>query len=58
MEKIYVVPATGLTVINPANGQPLPPEGAEVVRDTYWIRRIDDGDVSVGAAPKKSRTKE
>lgn len=55
MEKIFVVPANGLTVINPANGQALPAEGDTVVRDTYWIRRLNDGDVTEGA-PKKTRT--
>ncbi|RIJ06057.1 DUF2635 domain-containing protein [Achromobacter sp. K91] len=45
--EIHVVPAPGRTVPDPARGDYLPIEGRKVVRDLYWIRRIDDKDVTV-----------
>jgi hypothetical protein len=53
VEKIYVIPAAGRNVIDPANGQALPPEGKEVEATTYWLRRKNEGDVTEGSAPKK-----
>lgn len=46
--EIHVVPAPGRTVPDPARGDMLPSEGRKVVRDLYWIRRIEDKDVTVG----------
>lgn len=48
---IFVKPAEGLRVVNPATGQPLPAEGEVVENGTYWIRRLDDGDVTEEAPP-------
>lgn len=45
--EIHVVPAPGRTVPDPARGDVLPIEGRMVVRDPYWIRRIEDKDVTV-----------
>ncbi|WP_041388939.1 DUF2635 domain-containing protein [Polaromonas sp. JS666] len=56
-EKIYLIPAPGLRVVNPATGQPLPPEGDTVEQGTYWIRRLNDGDVSEGVAPAQAAAK-
>jgi hypothetical protein len=56
-EKVYVVPAAGLRVVDPASGQPLPATGAEVERNTYWIRRLNDGDVTEGTPPASAATK-
>lgn len=53
-ELVHVRPAPGLRVIDPATRQPLPPEGASVVRSGYWTRRINQGDVLV--APQESST--
>lgn len=33
-----------LIVRDPASGQPLPAEGKVVPRDSYWLRRVKDGD--------------
>lgn len=49
-DTVYLIPSPGLRVVNPATGQPLPAEGAEVERDTYWIRRLNDGDVAQSLA--------
>jgi len=53
MRKIYVVPAAGLLVRDPASMLPLPPEGAEVTETSHWLRRIQAGDVTLGKAAKK-----
>lgn len=48
---VTVKPAPGMTVRNPQRGfQPLPPEGATVELDQYFIHRLRDGDV-VRVAP-------
>lgn len=41
-----VVPRTGMVVIDPATSQPLPVSGASVEMDSYWVRRLNDGDVT------------
>lgn len=56
-EKLYLIPAAGLRVVNPATGQPLPPEGDTVEQGTYWIRRLNDGDVTEGVAPAQAASK-
>jgi Protein of unknown function (DUF2635) len=44
-----VVPAEGLIVRDPESHAALPPEGREVPdNDLYWLRRIRDGDVTMG----------
>jgi hypothetical protein len=47
---MYVVPAAGLTIPDPAmQGTPdyyLPPEGREVQPSGYWTRRLIGGDVT------------
>lgn len=53
--KIFLKPTTGLTVIDPQTHKPLPPEGREVSVNTYWRRRLNDGDVAKAAAPAKPK---
>lgn len=52
---MHVVPAPGLSIPDPSQrGTPgyfLPAEGREVAPDSYWVRRLRDGDVSLGATP-------
>lgn len=56
MEKMFVKPAPGLKVRLPDNPRAfLPDEGAEVERNSFWMRRLFDGDV-VTATPKKKTT--
>ena len=59
-DKIFVKPAPGLQVFDPDDSrprQPLPAEGAEVLRNTYWERRLKDGDVVASdAEPAESST--
>ncbi len=43
-ERIFIQPAPGLTVRKPVGGY-LAEAGEEVNRDSYWLRRLADGDV-------------
>lgn len=47
---VHLVPGEGLKVRQPQGGY-LPAEGATVVLDSYWRRRLADGSVSEGKAP-------
>lgn len=53
---ITIKPAPGLRVLDPATMQPLPPEGVQVEKNTHWIRRIKEGDVTL-VTPAKSSAK-
>lgn len=57
MRSKHLKPAAGLQVRDPATGQPLPAEGAQVPMTGYWLRRIAEGDVTeaAGATQKRSR---
>lgn len=44
MKTMTIKPAPGLRVRTPDGGL-LPESGATVERSSYWIRRLDDGDV-------------
>lgn len=48
MERLHVTPTSReLVVLIPERGGiRLPPEGLEVVRSSYWTRRIQDGSVT------------
>jgi hypothetical protein len=54
MSRMTVYPAEGRVVPDPEAGGNLPPEGREVPRDTYWLRRLQDQDVTTDA-PKKAK---
>ena len=55
MQKITVKPLGDLIVMDPATKQPLPPNGAAVMKDNYWRRRIADGDVEVVVSSVKGK---
>lgn len=44
-------PAEGRQVRDPEMRDLLPAEGREVTRNTYWLRRLRDGDVIEMTAP-------
>lgn len=52
MKTIYVVPVGGQSVPCP-NRTLLPAEGARVPRNTWWLRRLKQGDVVEAAEPEK-----
>ena len=49
--ELFVKPATGVSVVNPDTGLPIPPEGAFVPNNKYWRRRLSDSDVTETAPP-------
>lgn len=51
----HLTPAPGLVVRDPATGKALPPEGAMVPINSYWRRRLADGDVTAAPAAKPAR---
>jgi len=66
--KIHVKPAKGLLIRCEKTKHPLPPEGKSVEQSTYWVRRIQCGDVELvgnaetekakGDLPEVKKTKE
>lgn len=54
MSRMTVYPAEGRVVPDPEAGGNLPAEGREVPRDAYWLRRLQDQDVTLDA-PKKAK---
>jgi len=57
----FLIPSTGMRVVDPATGNALPALGA-IVRgnEIHWLRRLADGDVTEGmapAAPAKQRAR-
>lgn len=58
-KRIYIKPSRpGLVVVDPATNIPLPDEGARVVPNQYWNRRLADGDVvrATKSTARKSTT--
>ena len=49
---MYVKPAEGREVRDPVTQHALPPEGREVPSDTFWLRRLRDGDVEKATPPE------
>lgn len=47
MTPVLIKSAPERLCIDPATGRPLPPEGASVVMDDYWRRRLKDGDIEI-----------
>lgn len=50
MDQIFVKPGPGLKVRKPVNGY-LAQDGEWVNRETYWLRRLADGDVVAAEPP-------
>ncbi|AOY00102.1 DUF2635 domain-containing protein [Jeongeupia sp. USM3] len=47
---MHVIPAKGLQVPDPERGGFLAAEGREVEQTQYWLRRLNDGDVTLASA--------
>ena len=56
MDTMFVKPAPGLKVRHPETRFHIPDEGTRVPRDSYWTRRLVDGDV-IEVAPKAADVK-
>jgi len=48
---MYVIPKTDFVVRDPITKRALPSTGAEVPANSYWQRRLRDGDVALGSVP-------
>jgi hypothetical protein len=51
---MYVIPAKGRSVPDPARGDMLPEKGRNVDESTYWHRRLTAGDVTLATNKKAS----
>lgn len=52
---MFVIPKHNLKIPDPAMQDYLPPEGREVAPNSYWTRRLSDGDVTQGKAPTSTK---
>jgi hypothetical protein len=41
----FLIPTPGLVVTDPRTMRLLPPEGAQVPLNSYWLRRLQEGSV-------------
>ncbi len=56
-KKIFVIPAKESVPVRKPDGRYLSETGEDVVRTSFWLRRIKDGDVLLGDEAKKQQTK-
>lgn len=59
MKEAILKPLDGLIVRDPDTLEPLPVEGAVKPLSSYWLRRIECGDVTIelaGSASTKTKT--
>lgn len=56
--QMFLIPRSGIVVINPDTGNPIPQEGDLVPLNKYIRRRMADGDLFEPEAPKTSKSKE
>lgn len=57
MTTAYLIPKAGLRMRDPQTLQLLPAEGETLQLTSYWRRRINDGDVSIGKPPRAASAK-
>ncbi len=56
-DTLHIKPKAGLDVIDPVSFAPLAAEGESKPRNTYWLRRLRDGDVEeIPATDRPTRT--
>ena len=48
MKRVFVIPAPGVLVPDPAHGDKIPPSGREVNWSAYWSRVLRDKSITVG----------
>lgn len=53
LRRIYFKPAEGRKVVNPETNTIVPPEGALVLNNKYFRRRINEGDGIETAIPEE-----
>jgi hypothetical protein len=48
---MYVIPAPGLSIVDPDRHDVIPPEGRDVPEQPYWHHRLRDRDVTLKPVP-------
>lgn len=56
--KIKIKPKDGLSIPMPENGRMLMADGQEVEQSSYWVRRIEEGDVILMSEEKMDEKKD
>lgn len=56
-DKIFIKPAEGRQVRDPITKEPLAAEGDSKPRNSYWLRRVKEGDVVISSPVKKKAEK-
>lgn len=54
---MFLKPVNGALITDPVKGDFLPESGREVDKNQYWLRRINDGDVTELKKDIKNRGK-
>ena len=57
MTTFYVRPVGDYLITDPATGEPLPKDGAQVEKNNYWLRRLTAGEVEAVAGKDKEANK-
>ena len=60
MSTFWFIPKAGYKVMDPRTGRHVPPGGAKVPNQRYWLRKVAWGDGTKGEPPKakpKKKTK-
>ena len=47
MNEFYIKPSGGVTVRDPETLEPLTESGESKPKNSYWLRRLNDGDIEV-----------
>lgn len=58
MNTIFIYPHPDRCVPDPECGDLCPASGRQVKRNAYWLRRLQQGDVSLQPFDQKTHTKE
>ena len=57
-DTLHVQPVSGARVLDPRTRTPLPPEGARVPKNQYWLRRLRTGEVQTVTKRTRGRREE
>lgn len=52
-EKVRIIPRKGIVLKDPETRRPIPEEGIMVHLNTFWMRRLADGDVTKAEIKKE-----
>lgn len=53
MTEFFIKPVSGVTVRDPETLEPLAESGELKPKNSYWLRRLNDGDIEVVEQAKK-----